>query len=82
MLAKGIALRAGRSPGRPLDIIIAENIRDAPTTSGKSSGSIWRQIFRFVDYVGLVETSIGKMVPIMRAEDLAADPLLSFRRGV
>lgn len=78
MLAKGIALRAGRSPGRPLDIIIAENIRDGANYFREKLGQYLAPDFPLADYVGLVETSIGKMVPIMRAEDLAADPLLLF----
>lgn len=56
----------------PLDIIIAENIRNG--------ADFFRDIFRRYgldgNEAGLVETSIGKMVPIMTGEDLADDPLV------
>ncbi len=56
----------------PLDIIIAENIREG--------SEYFRNIFKSqglsVFEAGLVETSIGKMVPIMKTEDLAVDPLV------
>jgi mannitol-1-phosphate 5-dehydrogenase len=91
VLARGIMERSGRRPGLPLDIIIAENVRDAadlfrtiigetlspPAPSGGAKDGAaafepWNGL------VGLVETSIGKMVPIMREEDLALDPLQLF----
>ncbi len=56
----------------PLDIIIAENIR--------GGAGFFRSIFREEglggDEAGLIETSIGKMVPIMTEKDLAEDPLV------
>ncbi len=78
VLAKGIELRARRHPGRSLDIIIAENIHDGVTISGKALEALLPPDFPLAENVGLVETSIGQMVPIMRKEDLAADPLLLF----
>ncbi|MBI9107897.1 MAG: mannitol-1-phosphate 5-dehydrogenase [Spirochaetales bacterium] len=55
-----------------LDIIIAENIRNG--------ADYFRRVFRehglTGEEAGLVETSIGKMVPIMTTDDLASDPLL------
>lgn len=70
IIAEGIKRRLLLSR-RPLDVIIAENIRRGAgyfrkilTENGwKGSG------------IGLIETSIGKMVPIMTEEDLADDPL-------
>ncbi|MDA3948456.1 MAG: mannitol-1-phosphate 5-dehydrogenase [Spirochaeta sp.] len=60
----------------PLDLIMAENIHGAAglarqhlQRAGVSRDTIDRQI-------GLVETSIGKMVPIMPAEVRRRDPLL------
>ena len=78
VVAKGLILRYSKSPEWPLDIIIAENIR--------SGGEFIRQrLLKYlpVDYpidrlVGLVETSIGKMVPIMNEKELARDPLLLY----
>ncbi len=55
----------------PLDIIIAENIRNG--------AEYFRQVLTADGTegieAGLVETSIGKMVPIMKEEDLRKDPL-------
>jgi len=78
LLAQGIGLRARRSPGRPLDIIIAENIHDGARSFRETLGRHRAPDFPLADCVGLVETSIGKMVPLMRAEDLAAAPLRLF----
>jgi len=78
VLAKGIELRARRHPGRSLDIIIAENIHDGAHYFRKALEALLPPDFPLAENVGLVETSIGKMVPIMRKEDLAADPLLLF----
>lgn len=78
VLARGIELRALRSPNRLLDVIIAENIRDGAPYFRESLGRHLPQGFPLADHIGLVETSIGRMVPLMRKEDLAADPLLLF----
>lgn len=71
VIAEGIKLRRSRSE-LPLDIIIAENIRNG--------SDYFRKLFKenglSGDEAGLIETSIGKMVPIMKAEDLLEDPLV------
>ncbi|HPS14441.1 MAG TPA: mannitol-1-phosphate 5-dehydrogenase [Spirochaetales bacterium] len=77
-LAQGIALREKLYPGRPIDIIIAENIHNGAAFFRESLGALLSQDFPLSDRVGLVETSIGKMVPIMRAEDIQKDPLWVF----
>ncbi len=77
-IASGLALRESRSPGRPLDIIIAENARGADLLFSRTIAELLGPSYAMDTLVGLVETSIGKMVPIMRAEDLAADPLQVF----
>ena len=77
-LARGIALREKIFPGRTLDIIIAENIHGGSAFFSKELSSLLGAEFRFAERVGLVETSIGKMVPIMRAQDLETDPLWVF----
>ncbi|GAB1482254.1 mannitol-1-phosphate 5-dehydrogenase [Treponema sp.] len=78
VIAKGLAERERRFPGRSLDIIIAENARGAKelfrTTLQAELGADYPLYAR----VGLVETSIGKMVPIMKEADLAEDPLQVF----
>ena len=83
VIALGLNERFKLSPEKPLDIIIAENARGADKLfrdsikrdmAIKYSGSS----YPFDKLVGLVETSIGKMVPIMKREDLEADPLQLF----
>ena len=74
---KTVALAAA-DRNRHLDIILAENL--------KSAGELTRKAFREAGIsdvdarrrLGVVETSIGKMVPIMPPETAAADPLLSW----
>ena len=78
LIARGLAERRKRFPYRPLDIIIAENARGADVLFRESLARELGPGYPLADLVGLVETSIGKMVPIMRAEDLAADPLQVF----
>ncbi|MDL2229271.1 mannitol-1-phosphate 5-dehydrogenase [Treponema sp. OttesenSCG-928-L16] len=65
-------------PAKPLNIIIAENIRGAKALFRTALSKELGPGCPLKDLAGLVETSIGKMVPIMRAEDLAADPLQLF----
>jgi len=78
VIARGLASREARSPGRPLDLVIAENARGADEFFAETLRRELGPDYPFAERVGLVETSIGKMVPIMRAEDLAADPLQVF----
>ena len=67
------AVKYRHETGLPsMDILIAENIRNG--------AGYFREIFKEHglkgDEAGLVETSIGKMVPIMTTDDLAEDPLV------
>jgi mannitol-1-phosphate 5-dehydrogenase len=79
-LVKILPLIAGglRERSKPLDIIIAENAREAPELFRTVLSQELGPGYSLNTRVGIVETSIGKMVPIMRSEDLAADPLLLF----
>ena len=78
VIADGLKIRQQQNPFSPLDIILAENMRDA--------AQFVREQLVFglpVDYpvdklVGLVETSIGKMVPIMPLAEMEKDPLMVF----
>ncbi|MCC6446037.1 MAG: mannitol-1-phosphate 5-dehydrogenase [Armatimonadetes bacterium] len=72
-----VALGAERrleSGASPLDIIICENLRGAASHVREGLRAHLPGSFPLEDYIGLVETSIGKMVPIMtegqRKEDL------------
>lgn len=77
-IAGGIALREKLYPGKCLDIIIAENIHNGATFFRESLTALLPEGFPLSRRVGLVETSIGKMVPIMKAEEIAKDPLWVF----
>ena len=78
LLAAGLNLRFTLSPDLPLDIIIAENMRNADSWFRENLCKHLPGGYPFEDLVGLVETSIGKMVPVMTAEDSEHDPLLVF----
>ncbi|HBU11706.1 MAG TPA: mannitol dehydrogenase [Clostridiales bacterium] len=76
-MAKGIALRMSRGGGA-LDVILAENQIDADKLMRE-------MIYKKLDgetrswadkNLGLVEASIGRMVPPLTPEEKAADPLL------
>jgi mannitol-1-phosphate 5-dehydrogenase len=76
-IARGLALREERGGG-PLDIILAENLRDAAAIVREGVSAHLPPGFPLAERLGLVETSIGKMVPIMHPEDEARDPLLVY----
>jgi mannitol-1-phosphate 5-dehydrogenase len=77
-LARGLLLREDSAPGRILDIILAENMRSAANFLRKQLRKNLPPEYPLEKQVGLVETSIGKMVPIMSEEDLREDPLQVF----
>lgn len=77
-LAAGLEQRNRHSPGTPLDIIIAENMRSAAEFMRERLASNLPPGFPFESFVGLVETSIGKMVPIIPRAELEKDPLVVF----
>jgi mannitol-1-phosphate 5-dehydrogenase len=79
VVAEGINKRFGEITGAaPLDIILAENMRSAASFVREALTRYLPADFEFTHKVGLVETSIGKMVPIMTAGDLREDPLQVF----
>jgi len=76
-LALAIASRYNQKPGTPIDIILAENIHHASSFVSSLLLPHLPLGFPFSTYVGLVETSIGKMVPIQEKGDpltLRAEP--------
>ena len=77
-LASGLELRYAQSPDIPLDIIIAENMRSAKDFLKEQLKKNLPLSYPFDNLVGLVETSIGKMVPIMTKEELGKDPLMIY----
>ena len=78
VIAAGLELRYSRNLNCPLDIIIAENMRAA---AGFMKEQLIKNLpldYPFEKLVGLVETSIGKMVPIMTLVELEKDPLMVY----
>lgn len=65
VLAKGVEKRLAARPGFPLDIILAENTKDACALMSEGLKSLLGNGFPVDKYIGLIETSIGKMVPII-----------------
>ncbi|MCG8309640.1 MAG: hypothetical protein MI975_19755, partial [Cytophagales bacterium] len=76
LIGQGLKVRYQSDPDRPLDIIIAENMRSADKFLYRGLSSCLPKEYPIDELVGLVETSIGKMVPIMTKADLEGDPLL------
>lgn len=77
LLAGGLKLRFQKNK-QPLDIIIAENIRNADQLFQRELKKHLPADYPFEKRIGLVESSIGKMVPIMTAKDLEKDELQIF----
>lgn len=78
VIAAGLVLRNSNNPGTPLDIILAENMRSAADFVGEQLNKNLPSDFPVETLVGLVETSIGKMVPIIPLAELEKDPLVVF----
>jgi mannitol-1-phosphate 5-dehydrogenase len=77
-LARGLELRLRVHGPRPIDLIICENILDGAALLRGEFRKVLPAGFPLEEMLGLVETSIGKMVPIMSAKDRARDPLLVY----
>lgn len=78
LIAKGLLERYAKSPASAVDIIIAENMRSA---SAFMRGELMKYLppdFPLDSFAGLVETSIGKMAPLMTQADAGKDPLAVF----
>lgn len=78
LIANGIIKRFENPEASPLDIIIAENLRNAAEFMKKGLKELLPESYPLGERVGLIETSIGKMVPIMLKEDIQADILQVF----
>jgi mannitol-1-phosphate 5-dehydrogenase len=75
LFAEALVYRYKKTPFSPIDIIIAENLRHADELFKNSLKSYLPEDYPFEKLIGLVETSIGKMVPIMSQKDLEDNPL-------
>ena len=78
LLAQGLSERYELNKNLPLDIIIAENMRNADDYFKDELIPLLPADYPFEQLVGLVETSIGKMVPIMLNKDMEEDILQVF----
>lgn len=83
LIGEGLRARAARRPGAPLDVILAENVRDAAAivreaVAGAVSDATSGDEANPAATLGLVQTSIGKMVPLVPAEVSDRDPLVVF----
>ncbi|MDR2763457.1 MAG: hypothetical protein LBB90_00320, partial [Tannerella sp.] len=74
-IAKGLLARYEGNPASAVDVIIAENMRSAATFMRGEFKKHLPACYPFDRLVGLVETSIGKMVPLMTQADMEKDPL-------
>ena len=78
VIAQGLQLREEKRGKSPLDIIIAENFRNVADYLRKELKSLLPLEYPFEEPVGLIESSIGKMVPLMKEEDKKKDLLWVF----
>lgn len=77
-IARGLQLRHERHGCAPLDFILAENLRNAAAIVRAGLLKHLPDDFPLDAMAGLVETSIGKMVPIMTDAQRLQDPLRVF----
>jgi len=78
LIASGIRKRYEKNPSLPLDIIIAENMRDSAVKMREWFSQLLPGDYPNDRLLGLVETSIGKMVPIIPESIARKDPLKVF----
>jgi len=78
LIAEGLLERYRRDKNLALDIIIALNMRNAAEYFKVELSKILGTGYPLDNLVGLVETSIGKMVPIMTDKDIKEDALQIF----
>jgi mannitol-1-phosphate 5-dehydrogenase len=77
-IAPGLLKRYEINSNYALDIIIAENMRNAARYFHMQLKRLLPQSYPFDKLVGLIETSIGKMVPIMPGKETRKDILQVF----
>lgn len=78
VIAGSLKEREKQSIHDPLDLILAENLRNAREVFADYLSAYLPPGFSITDRIGLVETSIGKMVPIMPSGIASSDPLLVY----
>ncbi len=75
LISKGLTARLENYGNIPLDIIIAENLRDSDIYFKSALEEYLPRDYPFDQLVGLIETSIGKMVPIIPEKEKQLDIL-------
>jgi mannitol-1-phosphate 5-dehydrogenase len=78
VVAEGIKLRYLLNHENTIDIILAENIRLAGDYFYRELSTYLPGEFPIDQFVGLIETSIGKMVPLIPKMIIEKDPLIVF----
>jgi len=78
LIASGMELRLRHNPYFPLDIILAENMRSAAEFTRDELKKHLPEGYPLDRLTGLIETSIGKMVPIIPLAEIEKDPLVVF----
>jgi mannitol-1-phosphate 5-dehydrogenase len=78
LIAEALEIRLSKMGNCPLDVIIAENMRNADAFISIELAKLLPDNFPLESMIGLVETSIGKMVPIMPMAIAESDPLLVY----
>ncbi|MFA6507474.1 MAG: mannitol-1-phosphate 5-dehydrogenase [Treponemataceae bacterium] len=79
-LADGLRAR-WKFSGRPLDLILAENVHDGDALLRGLLKPLLPADFPLERALGVSRAAVGKMVPVMTAEEVARDPLAVFSEG-
>lgn len=78
LIVSGLGKRYETAGASPLDIIIAENLRNAAEFLKQELQKLLPEGYPLEERAGFIETSIGKMVPIMLQKDVENDILQVF----
>jgi len=78
VIARALIERRRQTGYQPIDFIVAENMRNSDQYLKKELRRYLPADYPLNRLVGLAETSIGKMVPIMSRKDILEDPLQVF----
>lgn len=81
-LAAGLIRRVEKTPDRPLDVIVAENIRGGEGTMRKLLLEAGMHEDVCCERIGVVSSVIGTVVPTVPGDQRADDPLLIWREPV
>lgn len=77
-IAAGLIERLHRYPEKPINIILAENLHNGAAFFKTALKPHLPENFPLKEYVGIIETSIGKMVPIMPLEVVKENPTIVY----